>query len=574
MFLSLLTRFVVIFCIASIPTACFAHFLKRKGWLPAHTLLIASLSLFSCVAYLSFWACFEGRRTGIIFILLIYLIAAGYLIKAGKQLKELFISNREFTLPLLFMFLVGIGYTSVLCLYTPPKGDPCDLAAHRFNDLPIDNSLPVIFADRLQEGARSRQLFGDGPNDWLSSDRPPLQVGIILTTRVLLRHRGLSRDYDAFGASLWFQLFWIPALWALLRTLGASVRQTAIVITITLFTGFSLLYSLYTWPKFGAAAFVLGGISILLSKSFPSAVYRWAFAAMMLALGNLSHGGTAFALLGLALIVFIPQYRPSLLALTGAVVVFAALNGPWIAYQKFFDPPGNRLLKMHLAGVNDVDSRGLSTTLVERYRSVGWQEACKYKLANFSRFIEGDFTAIYNFSTERNGARSRRDEEFFFLLRALCFGNLALLFSPIAIYLLKRKTGTVFIDTYKTMMIFGWIAATLIIWCILMFMPGSCVIHQGSLAPVLAIFSIAMLLLLVHSRIGFVIVALLQIASFLTTWMPANPSVQTPLSLSATTLSIVCAGLLFWIVLAIKNDPSDPDFTPCQKPSSSPVLPA
>jgi len=574
MFLSLLTRFIVIFCIASIPTACFAHFLKRKGWLPAHSLLIASLSLYSCLAYLSFWACFEGRRTGIAFILFIYIIAAGYLIKAGKRLKELFISNREFTLPLLFMFLVGICYTSILCLYTPPKGDPCDLAAHRFNDLPIDNSLPVIFADRLEEGARSRYLFGNGPNDWLSSDRPPLQVGIILTTRVLFRHHGLSRDYDAFGASLWFQLFWIPALWALLRTLGATVRQTSIVIAITLCTGFSLLYSLYTWPKFGAAAFVLGAISILLSKSFPTNVHRWSFAAMMLAMGNLSHGGTAFALLGLALIIFIPQYRPSVPALTCAIIVFATLNGPWIAYQKFFDPPGNRLLKMHLAGVNDVDSRGLMTTLADRYRSVGWREACNYKLANFSRFIEGDFTTVYNFSPERNGARSRRDQEFFFLLRALSFGNLALLFSPIAIYLLKRRTGTVLIDTYKTMMIFGWIAATLIIWCILMFMPGSCIIHQGSLAPVLAVFSIAMLLLLVHSRTGFVIVSLLQIASFLTTWMPANPSVQTPLSLSAAMLSAVCTGLLLWIVLAIKNDAADLTSSPCQKTFLSPVPPA
>lgn len=573
MFLPLLTHFIVIFCIASIPTACFAHFLKRKGWLPAHSLLIASLSLFSCLAYLSFWACFAGLWTGITVILLIYIIAAGYLIKAGGRLKELFVSNREFTLPLLFMFLVGICYTSILCLYTPPVGDPCDLAAHRFNDLPIDNSLPVIFADRLEGGHRTRDLFGNDKNDWLSSDRPPLQVGIILATRVLFRHHGRSRDYDAFGASLWFQLFWIPALWALLRTLRASVKQTAIVIAITLCTGFSLLYSLYTWPKFGAAAFVLGGISLLLSKSFPSNVYRWAFVAMMLALGNLSHGGTAFALLGLALIVFIPQYRPSIRACTGALVVFAALNTPWIAYQKFYDPPGNRLLKMHLAGVNDVDSRGLTTTLVDQYRSVGWQGAYQNKLANFHRFIEGNFKSVFDFTLNRERARDRRDQEFFFLLRALSFGNIALLFSPIAIYLLKRKQSTSLIDCDKTIMIFGWITATLIVWCLLMFMAGSCIIHQGSLAPVLAVFSITMLLLLVHSRSAFVIVSILQITSFLTTWMLANPSVQTPLDLAAATLSAFCAGLILWIVLAIKNDPSDSDFFLCQKPSSSPALP-
>ena len=44
---------------------------------------------------------------------------------------------------------------------------------------------------------------------------------------------------------------------------------------------------------------------------------------------------------------------------------------PWLLYQKYYEPPGNRLLKMHLAGAPGVDSRGFIQALLVAYHQNG-----------------------------------------------------------------------------------------------------------------------------------------------------------------------------------------------------------
>ena len=363
----------------------------------------------------------------------------------------------------------------------------------------------------------------------------------------------MRAGHTAFASSLWFQLFWIPALWALLRTLGASIKQTSAVVAITACTGFGLLYSLYTWPKFGAAALVLGGISILFADRQEHRVSRWGYAAGMFALAHLAHGGSDFALIALSPLVFVPTLRPTIRAGAIALLVFVVLNLPWIAYQKFYDPPGNRLLKMHLAGVNDVDTRGFLATLTDRYREIGWKGAWENKQANFARLAEGNFRQMINFTSRQDMARTRRDNEFFFFFRALSFGIAAVLAAPILIFLLHKKSGHDRTIAQKTLLCFVWTAATLTIWCILMFMPGGCVIHQGSLAPLLAVFSAAMLLAYQYSRILFCVISCFQLGSFLTTWIPVCPPIERTCDPMAYVVSGVSAGILLLIIVFTKH---------------------
>ena len=44
---------------------------------------------------------------------------------------------------------------------------------------------------------------------------------------------------------------------------------------------------------------------------------------------------------------------------------------PWSAYQKYGDPPGNRLIKWTLAGVVEIDDRGTGETIVDAYGEAG-----------------------------------------------------------------------------------------------------------------------------------------------------------------------------------------------------------
>ena len=40
------------------------------------------------------------------------------------------------------------------------------------------------------------------------------------------------------------------------------------------------------------------------------------------------------------------------------------MYSPWLAYQRFYDPPGDRLLKLHLGGQETIDSRSTLDTVV------------------------------------------------------------------------------------------------------------------------------------------------------------------------------------------------------------------
>ena len=46
---------------------------------------------------------------------------------------------------------------------------------------------------------------------------------------------------------------------------------------------------------------------------------------------------------------------------------------PWSAYQKYGDPPGNRLTKWTLAGVVEVDDRGTAEAIFDSYGEAGWR---------------------------------------------------------------------------------------------------------------------------------------------------------------------------------------------------------
>ena len=69
------------------------------------------------------------------------------------------------------------------------------------------------------------------------------------------------------------------------------------------------------------------------------------------ALAMLCHGGSMFAVPGIAVLMLVSRHYPSRKFLTGMTVAAVLLYAPWILYQKLYDPPGDRLLKWHVAGI-------------------------------------------------------------------------------------------------------------------------------------------------------------------------------------------------------------------------------
>jgi len=388
-----------------------------RGTLKLGLLVLAGIAV---PGYLLFWLYLAAPKTsyalsvGLPFVLGAALI--GFLIRFTPPQRRRLV---PLVTPSLLTFFAALGVLSFGFLYGG-KNHPMDTAATRFShSLPGDNIMPLLLAEGLHHGTIPRPLAGD----WLSSDRPPLQTAIILDLEPLVNDWPM--DYEI--ASVILQCLWVFAFWLLLRAFRLSQLSTALVIMTIYLSGFALVNSLFVWPKLLAAAYTLAfAIPIL---ALPRARFRRSWwlrilSAFLLACGMLSHGGTLFSVLGLALYTLaglrLSVIREGCVVAAIAVVFYA----PWIGYQKFIDPPGDRLLKWHLAGMekpNNIPAFDAIRSAYEKQNFSDWKWA---KKANFMTLFafENNFVDQLGFSAKR--LREMRVLQFFYLMPSVGFASL------------------------------------------------------------------------------------------------------------------------------------------------------
>ena len=355
---------------------------------PAGPLLVAMPM--SCLAgYVAFWLFFWNPTVG-------WLWAAGSTFCSSVALLVLLRTHRSFrtslasaqvALPLASSALVGLFYVSLL--FTVHLGEGISLQpAIRFMDsnLAVNGQLPGRFANGLVEGRDLRSLAATAVH---SSDRPPLQAGIDLLLFPLCQAMGLS-SHAGFVLTGWVaECCWVPGVWLVCTAVGLTRLQTGRTLLLLTLTGFCLINTTFTWPKILGAGLALFAVRLAL---FPDAetVGRprgWAvlFGASA-ALGLLSHGGIVFTVLPLSLFLFVPRYYPGVSRLFLAAGVAMLLLVPWSLYQSCYDPPGDWLIKEHLAG-NPKASGGAARAIVEAYRSLPIDQVLANKLANLRDFF-------------------------------------------------------------------------------------------------------------------------------------------------------------------------------------------
>jgi hypothetical protein len=196
-------------------------------------------------------------------------------------------------------------------------------------------------------------------------------------------------------------------------------------------------------------------------------------------------------------------------------VVAALLAAPWLAYQTWYDPPANRLLKWHLAGVVPIDPRSTSETLATAYRDTPGETLRQNKLNNAHVLFFGSFASVFDVFTTPN--RARRVDEFFYVFRSLGILNLAWIVVPIA-WLIPRFRPSHGIALYGALAL--WTLFTLLAWVLLMFGPGTTLLHQGSYAAMLSLYVLAIAGLLSVPRWLGVPVLAWHAAYFAVTWLP------------------------------------------------------
>ena len=255
-------------------------------------------------------------------------------------------------------FLVSLFY--VLVLYMVDTGAGSWHANSRF--LPVrwssDNQFPMVIAEQIFQGNPITELF----LPWHVSDRPPLLAGLMALARrplEVLITAGLPNSmiqyfYHIFGIAA--NSLWAPVLLFGLRRSGISEARSLACTLVAMFLPFTIFNSIYCWPK------MLGGSLALLSfvvlfdgfhqrrqtPSRPNVPFY--IAALLAALALLSHSGTVFGLLVIALWPLAVRYLPAPRHLLGVSLLAVAVVLPWLRWQRRVDPPGDTLTKYALTG--------------------------------------------------------------------------------------------------------------------------------------------------------------------------------------------------------------------------------
>lgn len=327
-----------------------------------------------------FWAWFADPSLGLCSSLA--LSAAAMLILSFKPIR---FSWKRSSLPASVSVIVCIGYLSFAGnLGGLNYGD--QLVASRYWAV-VDNSIPRNFADCLINHRAGLKPFLVA--DWHSSDRPPLETGMVLIAYPFVKAAGSRLAYLLLGTAV--NIFWIGGLWGFLRAAGITERRILQVVILVALVGAVFINTVYTWPKMLSAALSLTAGAALLVQDCPKRT-RALVVGSSGAFSLLAHGSGVFALFGLITLFWIrrKEWGPRDVIVTFALA--ALVYCPWIAYQKFYDPPGDRLIKWHLAGVVPVDEkRPPLDSIVEEYKKAGLGGFVANKVHNL-RMLIGDPT--------------------------------------------------------------------------------------------------------------------------------------------------------------------------------------
>ncbi|HVV89965.1 MAG TPA: hypothetical protein VHB53_05680 [Solirubrobacterales bacterium] len=526
----------------------------RRGLKSVPLLIGVGLLASGAVSYAAFWAYFESETLGTIwdFLLLVAsLLAVGYCRRQDGLDREVL---RQLRTPLL-LWIFGSAFVLFFGFLHGGNENAITTAAYRFSgELPSDNDIPRYFAEWL--ATHGHQTPPTYPGEWLLSDRPPLQIGYVLA----------QRGFFNTAQGLHYQILcvienalWIPAMWAVLVAVPLRRLTRSLAMLAAMISDIAIVHGFFVWPKLIAAAFLLAALAIVLSPEWRRDRRDLRVAPLvgaLLALSLLSHGSSLFGVIPLAIFAAfrgVPNWRWLAVAAAGLLIFYI----PWMAYQHYADPPGNRLLKWQLAGVIDVNSEGTLESIENAYDERGVDGAIDLKEENFEEIVGWPRTktefeaAIKSLEGGKPGyaVANVRWLRFFCLLPFL---GIALL-GPIAMivaWLTKKKREP---DEWRfALLCLAFFVVAVVPWALILFGTNEsrATIHVGSLAvPLLALIGCIVGARSVYPRFGAALAIVNVVFVFflyLPSFEPVVPNTSySPFNGLLTALSLVGIG---WVL--------------------------
>jgi hypothetical protein len=475
----------------ALPGVAATLFAARLGERRVPVLLTIGLAATGVIAMLSFWAYYGDKTLGQSFSF--FTLFGSVLLTVGS-LYERKIDRallRQLAVPLA-LWVLGTTFLVFLGFVHGGTDKPIELASVRFSgQLPSDNDLPHYFTEWFYANGHSGHPIY--PPDWLASDRPPLQVGYLLS------QRPFAFDLEGLNyqiLSVMLQTLWIIALWALLLAAKLGRVTRALIMVTVVVSDIALLNGFYVWPKLLPAAMLIAAAALVVTPLWLELRRKpWAgvLVATLLALAMLGHGSSIFGAIPIAIVAAF-RGLPSWRWIGAAVVAGIVLMAPWSAYQKYGEPPANRLAKWSLAGVIEVDSRSTREAIIDGYEEEGISGTLHNKAMNFLTMLGAtpaiesvDWWAGDELTGGSIGDRIRGVRNFFFFNFFPSLG--LLLLAPIAMLAGWRRRRGPPEDWEFAKTIWIVVLVGLFFWGMLMFgnVASEAIIHVGSYAlPILA----------------------------------------------------------------------------------------
>jgi hypothetical protein len=543
--------------LTALPLIAAMLFAARLGIRKVPVLLAIGLAGSGLLAMLAFWAFYADPIVGKSFS---YLVVFGSALLIAWLLYEGQIDGallRQLATPLA-LWVLGSAFLVFFGFAHGGEHKPLWTAATRFSgQLPSDNDIPRYFAEWFFFHGH-HGTPPEFPGGWLASDRPPLQVGYTVFEWTFGWDK-TSLHYQVLGVVL--QQLWIVGLWALLLAARVGRVTRALAMATVLVSGLALVNGFFVWPKLLPAAMLLGAAALVVTPLWTEvrrSLYGAALVAALLGLAMLAHGASIFGVIPLVVVAAfrgLPSWRWIGVALLAGIVLMA----PWSAYQKYGDPPGNRLTKWYLAGVIEIDSRGLGESIVDSYSEAGFGGTLHNKAESFATMSGGaPMVEMLKRAVKAAGSGDLRaaDEDirsivFYYLVPSLGL----LLLGPLAMVAAWRRRALNPAEWSFALTCFAVFAAGAIAWGLLLF--GSSLapplIHQGTyLLPVLGLCGAAVGLRAVLPRFGLWLLgfnALLTLAIYAPSFEPVEGT-----SYSPTTALIAALFLVAFVALLLRRE--------------------
>ncbi|HVX34492.1 MAG TPA: hypothetical protein VHA80_15255 [Solirubrobacterales bacterium] len=556
----LLAGFVAHGILVGLPGVAAVLLTMRRGLKSVPLLIGVGLLASGAFSYVAFWAYYGSETIGTTYDFLLFgasLLAIGFCWREGNLDREVL---RALRTPLL-LWIFGSAFVLFFGFLHGGDSNSITTAAYRFSgELPSDNDIPRYFTEWF--ATHGHQHPPEYPGGWLFSDRPPLQVGYTLA----------QRGFFNTAQGLHYQIvcvlenaLWIPAMWAVLVAVPLRALTRNLAMLVAMISDISLVHGFFVWPKLIAAAFLLAALAIILSPDWRRDRGNPWVAAMigiLLALSMLSHGSSVFGVIPLVIFAAfrgVPNWRWLAAALAALLVFYV----PWSAYQKYADPPGNRLLKYQLGGETEVNSEGTLEAIENGYSRVGVSGAIDLKEENFEEMVGWPRT-----KNEWNAAIDALDEgkpgiavskvrwdRFFSLFPFLGI----LLLGPIGMivaWLVKKKRDP---DGWReqdemrfSLLCFAFFALACISWGLLLFgtPEARTTIHVGSLAvPLLGAVGCVVGLRSVYPRLGAalaIVNVIFVLALYAPSFEPAVPN--TSYSVLNGLITVLALAGIAWVL--------------------------